>query len=368
MENKEWYLIENGEDINTPALCVYPDRIKENLRRIIRVVPTDRLRPHVKTHKMASVAKMQLHAGITKFKCATIAEAEMLGSSGAPDVLLAYPLTGTGFRRFLRLVNQFTSTRFSCVLDSVDTGRALGECFADAAKKAVVYIDLNVGMNRTGILPAKAEWLFDELEKTDGITVAGLHVYDGQIHDTDPALRRAEWIRACADIPALRVKMEKTAGRPLNLVAGGSPTFLFHAETGDREVSPGTFIFWDEGYRLGIPEQDFLVAALLVCRVVSIPAQGKICVDLGYKSVSSEKPQPRVFFLNAPEAVPSEQSEEHLVLEVPDTLKYKVGDLLYGVPRHICPSVALYDEACVIEKGQWTGEWPVTARKRRISI
>lgn len=368
MENDEWYIIENGADLNTPALCVYPQRVKENLARIKAMVPLERLRPHVKTHKMASVTKLQLDAGITKFKCATIAEAEMLGAAGAPDVLLAYPPAGSGFKRFLRLVNQFSSTRFSCVLDSVDTGRALGEVFRAAGKTAEVYIDVNVGMNRTGILPGKTEWLFDELQSTEGLRVTGLHAYDGQIHEADPELRRAEWSGACSDLPALRARIEKTAGRSLHLVAGGSPTFLFHAECGDREVSPGTFIFWDEGYRSGIPEQNFLFAALLVCRVVSLPAPGKVCVDLGYKAVAAEKPQPRVFFLNAPEAIPYEQSEEHLVLTVPDNRQYRIGDLMYGVPKHICPSVSLYDEACVIEKRQWTGEWPVTARKRRITI
>jgi D-serine deaminase-like pyridoxal phosphate-dependent protein len=137
---------------------------------------------------------------------------------------------------------------------------------------------------------------------------------------------------------------------------------------GDRECSPGTFIFWDKGYKDGLPEQPFEYAALLLCRVISIPAANTLCVDLGHKSVAAEKPQPRVFFLNAPEAIPAAQSEEHLILTVNNTSDYHIGQVLYGVPHHICPSVALYDQAMVIEDHLKTAVWNVTARKRSILI
>ena len=69
-----------------------------------------------------------------------------------------------------------------------------------------------------------------------------------------------------------------------------------------------------------------------------------------------------------PEAIPTAQSEEHLVLEVPDSSKFKTGDVLYGVPWHICPSVALYEKAHVVEKNRVTGFWKVVARDRAITI
>src|SRR5687767_10696148 len=95
-----WYNIQNIHELDTPALVVYPDRIKENLE-ILKgsIADLNYLRPHVKTHKSAEVTAMMLQAGIKKFKCATIAEAEMLGNEGAPDVLLAYQPVGPKAKR-----------------------------------------------------------------------------------------------------------------------------------------------------------------------------------------------------------------------------------------------------------------------------
>ena len=76
----------------------------------------------------------------------------------------------------------------------------------------------------------------------------------------------------------------------------------------------------------------------------------------------------RVHFLNAPNAIFLGQSEEHLVLQVPENHHYKIGDVLYGLPIHICPTVALYERANVVENGELTGEeWQITARNRKIN-
>jgi D-serine deaminase-like pyridoxal phosphate-dependent protein len=93
-----------------------------------------------------------------------------------------------------------------------------------------------------------------------------------------------------------------------------------------------------------------------------------ITTDLGHKSVAAENPFPRVHFLNAPDAKPVGQSEEHLVAKVPDSSLFKVGDVLYGVPIHICPTVALYEKAAVIENNEAVTEWRVVARDRKITV
>ena len=113
-----WYKIENAADLATPALVVYPDRVDENLRRMIALAGgVERLRPHVKTHKMPDVVRRKLALGITKFKCATIAEAEMVAQCGAPDVLLAYQPVGPNAARLARLATTYPTTRFSAVAD-----------------------------------------------------------------------------------------------------------------------------------------------------------------------------------------------------------------------------------------------------------
>ncbi|MEQ1912396.1 MAG: hypothetical protein ABMA15_26475 [Vicinamibacterales bacterium] len=109
-----------------------------------------------------------------------------------------------------------------------------------------------------------------------------------------------------------------------------------------------------------------LYAALVVSRVVSIPGEGLVCVDLGHKAIASEGAlEKRVSFLNAPGLEAIGHSEEHLVLEITDGAAYKVGDLLYGVPFHVCPTIALHDQATVVSGGRVVEHWH-TARHRSI--
>jgi len=135
------------------------------------------------------------------------------------------------------------------------------------------------------------------------------------------------------------------------------------------ECSPGTFIFWDKGYTDLCPEQNFLTAPLVITRVISLPTETKLCLDLGHKSVAAENEiAKRVFFLNAPELKAVGQSEEHLVVEAGANHSYKVGDVLYGLPIHICPTVALYERALTVNDNVVNGEWMIVARDRKISI
>ena len=123
-----WYRVTNLEDVPSPSLLLYPDRIQENIDRMIKMAGgTARLRPHLKTHKLAELVRMQLAAGIDKFKCATIAEAEMAAGAGAPDVLLAYPVVGPNAARYLHLTQRFPGTRFSCLADNASAVIALAE-------------------------------------------------------------------------------------------------------------------------------------------------------------------------------------------------------------------------------------------------
>ncbi|HTB25778.1 MAG TPA: D-TA family PLP-dependent enzyme [Puia sp.] len=368
MKEKSWFEVENIDEIDSPALLVFPARAKENIHKLTEKINVQYLRPHVKTNKTAEVCSMMMESGIRKFKAATIAEAEMLGMIKAPDALLAYPVNGPKIKRLISLIKKYPGTKFSSLVDRNDNAQILSRLFKDAGLTADVYIDLNVGMNRTGIAPENALDLYREIKSLPSINVLGLHAYDGHLKDPNLKTRTENCKNAFAPVLALKIEMEKLAGHPMTLIAGGSPTCFIHGAAGDRECSPGTFIFWDKGNKEQLPEQPFEWAAILVCRVISIPAPGKICVDLGHKSVAAENPQPRIFFLNAPEIIPTSQSEEHLVLEVPDNSKFKTGDVLYGVPWHICPSVALYEKAHIVENNRVTGFWKVVARDRGISL
>src|SRR5690349_20538165 len=112
---RNWYEIKNIDILDSPVLVVFPERVKQNIQTAIGIVGTaDRLRPHIKTNKSPDVARLMLNAGITKFKCATIAEAEMLAMVNAPDVVLAYQPLGPKLKRFTELIKKYPATKFSC--------------------------------------------------------------------------------------------------------------------------------------------------------------------------------------------------------------------------------------------------------------
>ena len=149
-----WYTASNAAEIPSPALLVYPDRVEENIRRMIRVAGgVERLRPHMKTNKLPEVIRMQMDQGITKFKCATIAEAEMVATCLAPDVLLAYQPVGPNVERFIRLVQTFPKTTFSALVDDEGTIRSLSNAAVQAGLTLNLFLDLDCGMHRSGVPP-----------------------------------------------------------------------------------------------------------------------------------------------------------------------------------------------------------------------
>lgn len=371
MANQEWYIIKDVETLDSPALVFYPERIKENIRLVIGMMDdVNQLRPHVKTHKTKEATFLMLEAGINKFKCATIAEAEMLAMCLAPDVLLAYQPVGPKIDRFIALIHQYPQTRFSCLVDSPQVAHAISTAALEQDLQINVYIDLNVGMNRTGILPdEKALQLYRDCSFRKGINPIGLHAYDGHIHDMEWEVRFKKAKAVLDTVIQLQQQIIQAGYPEPAIIAGGTPTFPFYAQQKNITSSPGTFILWDKGYQDKFTEQRFLTAALVVTRVISLPDDTKICVDLGHKSVAAENElQRRVFFLNAPELVPVSQSEEHLVLEAGAGHRYHIGDVLYGLPVHICPTSALYEKAVTIEDQRCSGEWKIISRNRKITI
>jgi len=366
----EWFQISNVHEVDTPAMAVFPDRIQKNISILKEFLPdVNRLRPHVKTHKSAEVAKLLLQSGFTKFKCATIAEAEMLGAAGAPDVLLAYQPVGPKGRRLAELVKAFPRTTYSCLVDNDAVASELNEVFKKINYRLDVYLDLNIGMNRTGIKPGPdAEALYKKCQSTEGILSVGLHAYDGHLRDNDLQARTKKCNEGFEPVFVMQRNLKDAGLAEPIIVVGGTTTFPIHAQRKGVVCSPGTFIYWDKGYHDKFAEQKFVFAALVVTRVVSKPTDDLICIDLGHKAIASENAlNNRVFFLNASNLEPIGHSEEHLVLKVNGENKYSVGDVLYGVPFHVCPTVALYDTAVVIDNNEAGERWKNLSRNRRIT-
>ena len=206
----DWFEIKKINNLDSPALVVFPERVKHNIQLAIDMAgDVSRLRPHIKTNKSPDVAKLMLGAGITKFKCATIAEAEMLAQCNAPDVLLAYQPVGPKLDRFVSLIKKYPATKFSCLTDNIAAADEQSTVFIANKLSVPAFIDLNIGMNRTGIEPGrKAVDLANHCRQLKGIMLAGLHAYDGHIRDVDFETKKEKCDAAFDSVLSLNAELK----------------------------------------------------------------------------------------------------------------------------------------------------------------
>jgi D-threonine aldolase len=368
------YLLTDPNSVQSPALLFYKDVIRRNLASAIATAGDPvRLRPHVKTHKTREIVQMQLKAGVTKHKCATIAEAEMLASCRAKDVLLAYPLVGPNCARLAQLVKAFPSCQFSTTADHATSVAELSRALHSAGQTVDVLLDVDVGQNRTGIAPGpEAVALYEQIALSPGLRAGGLHVYDGHLHQEDATERHAAVHRQLDAVLALRSQLERKHLPVPRLVMGGTPTFPIYArmQLPGLELSPGTCFLHDHGYGSKFADlAAFNPAALLLTRVISRPTPNRLTLDLGYKAVAGDPPAgKRLVLLDVPDVTPVLHNEEHYVVETPAADKFLPGSVLYAVPTHICPTVALHKQALVVEQGRVTERWDIVARDRVLTI
>lgn len=368
---KEWYNIDEIDAIDSPAFIIYEQRVRNNIDLALNLVNNEpyRLRPHVKTHKCLKISEILIAKGITKFKCATISEAEMLALAAAPDILLAYQPQGPKIQRLVKLIKKYPHSSFSCLIDNITLAENLSDILKYEKVEIEVFVDINIGMNRTGIDVHEAFDFYLSCSNLQGFKIKGLHVYDGHIRDSDFNIRTQNCNEAFQQIEKLKSKLIENGMKEPIIIAGGSPSFPIHAKRKDVECSPGTFVFWDAGYQINLPDQHFQPAALVISRIISFPGDHLICLDLGHKSIASENTvDKRVRFINAPELEFISQSEEHLVVKTDRIAEYKIGQILYGIPYHVCPTTALFEKAQIVNAGKFTDTWDITARNRTITI
>jgi D-serine deaminase-like pyridoxal phosphate-dependent protein len=364
------YRISNTADIVSPGLVLYKELIDSNLNRMLEIAGGPaRLRPHVKTHKMREIVQMQMGAGISKFKCATIAEAEMVASCGARDVLIAYQMVGPNRQRLARLVTRFPETVFRVLVDHPAAARDLAGSMEAVGKTVSVLLDIDVGQHRTGVaIGDEAVSIYELLDRLPGVRPGGLHVYDGHNHQENPEERAAAVESQYAGVREFQQMLQRKGLPVERIVCGGTPTFPIYARIPEVELSPGTCVLHDNGYGKRFPEMGFQWAALLLTRVVSRPLPDRMCLDLGYKAVASDPKGDRLMLLDLPDAKFLLQNEEHLLVETPEAVRFQPGDELLACPTHICPTCALHKEAYVVERGRVVGRWKVAARDRWLEV
>lgn len=359
---------ESLDDVLTPAVAIYPEIVAENIERMRRDLggSVERWRPHIKTAKVDRVVRMLLDAGVRRMKCATTLEAAralaVADAAGvALDLLVAFPHRGANLRRVGALALAHPRARVSVLADEW-TLREI-----EALPPALgAFVDVNPGMDRTGTAFPEALALARAL----GARLRGVHVYDGHIHEGTPEERR----RRSHEIYD-RVLRELRFDAP-EVCTSGTPTYI-HALAHEglarapflHTVSPGTVVYWDARYEEDIPEVRFRAAALVLSRVVSRPRPGRVTADAGHKQISADAGDPVARCVSHAGLMARHPSEEHLPLDVAaDARTPEPGEVLYLVPRHVCPTVNNAGEVLVVEGGRIVAIEPCAARGHEVGV
>ena len=365
------YQIEAADQIMTPALAIYPDIVDSNIGITLGLLGGDanRWRPHVKTAKLGFIMRRLAERGIRNFKCSTSLELLTACENGAADVVVAYPLIGANARRVREIAEQFREVRVSALVEceeqiSAWRGSAIG-----------LFIDVNPGMNRTGISEERASEivrLSREIEDA-GQAFRGLHYYDGHLSSLELAERERIAHQGYDHLMRIVEAFERAGIAIAEVITAGTPAFPCSRSYGGftgagfiHRISPGTIVYNDCSSLAQLPaEYGYRPAAVVVSTVVSRPSPSRFTCDAGHKTVSADAGVPTCAAIGHPEYLPSQPSEEHLPMDVSDeSISPHIGDTLYLVPRHICPTVNNFDHTLLVINGRIVALETVTARGR----
>jgi D-serine deaminase-like pyridoxal phosphate-dependent protein len=354
-----------ADRVLTPALIIYPELVDANIRATLRMMDGDpnRWRPHIKTAKIASVIRQMIGHGIRCFKCSTTLELLTACEAGADDVLLAFPVTGANARRAADIAVQFPAVRVSVLVESAE------QAVAWQGASVGVFIDVNPGMNRTGISQERSDNIL-ELTRQLGAQFRGLHYYDGHISASGTAKDGSTADAGYDRLIGIARMLSETGCEPGEVITSGTPAApyaLRHAglRAGPllHRVSPGTVVYNDMSSVEQLTGRGYVPAALVLTTVISHPAPGVFTCDAGHKAVSADAGVPTCRIAGHDEFTPLKPSEEHLPVDVSSAGQVPaIGSQLFLIPRHVCPTVNNFDEALMVVDGGIRGVERVTAR------
>ncbi|HXG63973.1 MAG TPA: alanine racemase [Blastocatellia bacterium] len=370
------YRIAEIEQVLTPALAIYPELVDANIDTTIRLLGGDanRWRPHVKTAKLAYIMRRFVERGVYNFKCSTTLELATVCEAGAKDVLMAYPAVGANARRVRELAGEFSAARISALVENAEQVKPW------AGGNVGLFIDVNPGMDRTGIGQDRVSEIVQLVDaiQSSGLEFRGLHYYDGHLSKYDLPEREAAAHRGYDRLMAIVAAIEAAGIRVPEVITAGTPAFpcsLSYRAFVDapflHRASPGTVVYCDATSLAQLPpEYGYRPAAVVVSTVVSRPTPQRITCDAGHKTVSADAGVPTCAVLGRPDLAPARPSEEHLPIDGAADLP-EIGEALYLVPRHVCPTVNNFDYALIVMGGEIVETERVTARGRespRVSL
>lgn len=359
------YTVKDADRLLTPALLIYPQRVDANIEATLGMIGGDpeRWRPHIKTAKLAATIRRMVDYGIRNFKCATSLELVTACRQGAADVLLAFAVTGPNAERICEIAGQYPKTRVSVLVESTE------QLVPWRRSDIGIFIDVNPGMDRTGVGQDHVERISD-LAREAGPAFRGLHYYDGHMSGVDTSEREARTHEGYDHLLCIVDKLAAAGMNPDEVITSGTPAapfgYSYRGFSGKRfvhRISPGTVVYNDFTSLRQLPGYGYMPAALVLTTVISHPSANRITCDAGHKSVSADAGVPTCEVVGHPGLTPLKPSEEHLPIDVAAGAAIpRIGDRLYLLPRHVCPTVNNFDEAVIIANGQIDRLESVTAR------
>ncbi len=352
------------EDLLTPRVVVDADRLERNIRRMQAVCDRHgvELWPHVKTHKMVEVARLQLGAGARGLVCSKLGEAEALLASGVRRVFVAHSVVDPLNAPRLRALAGALDELIFAVTSAAQAG-ALGAVLARAGLRVPVMMALDTGLGREGVRGMEgALELAARIGEMPQMELKGVYTHEGHAYGAEPG----KGPEVAEGVLARLVELRDRLGRPLVLWPGCSVTAARMATLpGVDGVRPGTYVFGDLSLAVKHRVMDWDdLAATVLATVVDKPQPGLALVDAGSKTLSSDKSAAGMHasLLDGRDAHVTRCSEEHGWVTGPDTDALRIGERVRLVPAHVCPVINLADEVTVLRGGKVEGTWRVAAR------
>ena len=342
-------------DLETPVLIADLDAIERNVARMQAYCDEHgvALRPHIKTHKLPELARLQLEAGAVGITCQKLGEAEVMADAGIDDILLSFPLVGEA--KAERLAALAARVKMTVVGDSAVVAEGLSPVLARHGVEVDFLVECDTGLGRTGVQsPEEAAELAELVDGLEGLRFAGLMTY--------PSLpETAPWLQAAREAVEAR---GLSGGR---VSGGGTPTAeRTHELDVVDELRVGTYIYGDRACIAdgSVPLED--CALRVVATVVSRPTRERAIIDAGSKTLTTdlaigatghgllvEHPEAEVYALN----------EEHGYVDVSRCEPPpEIGDRVTIVPNHACTTANMHDEIVMHRGGEIVETLPTAAR------
>lgn len=336
--------------VATPALIVDIAKVQHNIDRWQQHATAHgvALRPHIKTHKTLEIARMQRTSGAHGITSAKLSEAEVFIDNGFDDVFIAYPIIGLD-----KAAHAAALARRVKLIVGVDsaTGIAQLQAAARAADSTIaVRVEYDSGLNRCGAPASQLAELCGIVSQSANLRLDGIFTYRGAWFAGANGRSANELGIEEAQIMVNMANSLRQTGLDIHSVSVGStPTGMACATVpGITEIRPGTYVFGDDMQLLNGACQREDVALHILCTVISRPSRTTATVDAGSKTFAGDINYEKMGLTGFATGVdvPASlvrMSEEHGVLQIPESLDLPVGSRIALRPIHVCTTVNLSD-------------------------